>query len=177
MKTQYSIRFIILIFLSLIQNIGLIVFSIVIFKISIPNVDLMGFIIGSVFLWLGIGNLYIVLISVKLIEINNDNIIIKNPFLFKKYETELSLIKYLEFEEQLTWNTRKGILISLNNGDVVQIKIKEYKNSYEFIKLISDSCKRDETIKQKIWIKGLKFFLFFGLIILIGLLIVKIITK
>lgn len=128
---------------------------------------------GILFLWIGLGYYSLIAGSIKKIEFRNGLLIIRKPLLRKYYEIELSKIKYLDFEWQSAWCTMRGILIQLDNGVIEKISIREYSNSRNFIDLITKSCNRDETIKPKIWTKELKVFMIVGLIIVIGLLLLK----
>ncbi|QQS51089.1 MAG: hypothetical protein IPM71_16260 [Bacteroidota bacterium] len=155
--------------------VGFISFGIfVIYKSFLTSIDFMGIITGTTLLWIGLGYLTLIVGRIKTIELRDKILIIKKPFLNKRYEIELTKIKYLDFEWEMTWNTMKGILIKINNK-IEQISIKEYSNSKDFIDLIKTNCEKDNSLKPAIWTKELKLFLLIGLIILFGLIVFKII--
>jgi hypothetical protein len=143
------------------------------FNLSL-NINLI--LLGILLIWMGLGYLTLMIGRYKIIELanSNSNLIIKKPFLGKSLKSELSKVRYCDFEYNLNWNTIKGILIQFENGDVEQISLKEYKNSRDIVTLIKDSCKYDETIKEKFWTKELKIFLIIGFFIVLGFITLKI---
>jgi hypothetical protein len=174
MITKTSIRLIILLILSGLFIIGFITLGLfLLYKTIISSNDLILSLSGVLFIWIGLGYYTLIAGTIKTIEINNGLLIIRKPLLRKYVEIELSSIKYLDFEWQMTWSTVRGILIKLDNGIIEKISIREFSNSKDFIDLIKKSCDRDDTIKQIIWTKELKVFMIIGLIIAVGFILLK----
>jgi hypothetical protein len=170
MKTRHSIGSIISLIVIGIFTLAIFLFgSFMIYWIEKISFNLNGILMGILFIWIGFGFLVLVIGRIKIMEFHNGILKIRKPLFNKNYENELTKIKYLDFEWQMTWNTMRGILIKLENGLVEQVSIQEFSNSRDFIDLITKSCQRDETIKPKIWTRKLKIFLFIGLIIVAGL--------
>jgi len=174
MKTRHSIRLLILLTLIAIFIVGLISFGILVtYKSLLTSIDIMGIITGAVFIWMGLGYFILIVGRIKTMELRDKVLIIKKPLLNKRYEIELTKIKYHDFELQMTWNTMKGVLIKINN-EIEQISVKEYSNSKHFIDLIKNNCEKDNSLKPTIWTRELKIFLLIGLVILIGLIMFKV---
>lgn len=176
MKTHYSIRLMFLLTIIGIFISGFISFGfIVIYKSIGTSFDFIGILVGVLFIWLGSGYLTLMVGKIKTIEFRNGILRIRKPLLNRYFESELSKIKYIDFEWQMTWNTMRGVLIKLEDGKVEQISIKEYRNSNEFIDLITKSCQRDDTIKPNILTRQLKIFMIIGLLIVLGFILLKLI--
>jgi len=173
MKIRHNIRYLILLTLIAIFIFGFISLGLfVIYKSLLTSIDIMGIITGTILLWIGLGYLTLIVEKIKTMELRDRILVIKKPFLNKRYEIELSKIKYCDFEWQMTWNTMRGILIKVNNK-IEQISIKEYRNSKDFIDLIKKNCEIDNSLKPLIWTRAFKIFLLIGLILLLGLIIFK----
>jgi hypothetical protein len=174
MKTKYSIRLIILltvigIFISGFVTIGIFV----LIKTNATSLNFMGLLTVSLFIWIGMSYIALMIGKIKKLEFQNGNLIIRKPFLNRIAIIELSRIKYHEFEWEMSWQTMKGILIKLDNGDIEKIGSKEYKNSDDFISLITKSCEKDDTLKPKLWTKEIKVIMITGMIIILGFIVLK----
>lgn len=175
MKTRHSVRTKILFSLPIIFSLIFIAVGMFLIYDFWISSDYMLFWSGAMFLWMGSGYLYVVTTNVKIFELHDRFLVIRKPFYKFRVEIELSKVKYTNFQEELTWNTRRGIMIKADN-EILQIEIKEYSNSKDFIEYITKNCEKDDSIKMKIWTKQLAWFLSIGLIILVGSLITKVLS-
>lgn len=165
-KSKYSLRTILLLSFLGTLLFGLIALGIIFIYMSISRgADYFGLIMGVLFLWMGAGYAAITLNRIKSLRLSGKTLIIKKPLLNRKTDIKLSEIKFLDFEESLPLNSMKGIMLKYQDGTDI-INIKEYKNSRIFIDIIKTTGTNDDSIRQVIWDKKLKYYMLFGVILL-----------
>jgi len=174
MKTRFSNKLIILYPILGLFLLAFLLFGLLIIYRTIQEFDFMGLIVGSVFLWMSIGFGSLLIDKVIRFEISNGTLIIKYVLTGRMIKTELSNVKYKEFDwGEMYWTKMKGIVIKIDNEKTEQISRPSFRNSTEFIDLITKSCDKDNSIRPNFDYKKLKVFLSIGGIILITLAIFK----
>ncbi|MDP2692029.1 MAG: hypothetical protein Q8O88_00135 [bacterium] len=174
MKTKISIKLIILLPIFGLLLVGVFVFGLFILYKIIQEPNFIGLIAVSMFLWMSIGFSYMLFDKIMSFEINNGILTTRKIFTRKEVKTELSKIKYKEYDwGEMYWTKMKGIIIKTDNDKTETLSVSAYRNSTEFIDLIIKSCMRDENLKPNLGYKDARVFLSIGGIILLALAIYK----
>ncbi|NOU61983.1 hypothetical protein [Marinifilum caeruleilacunae] len=174
MKSKHTLRILSLYFVIAIFIVGLIRLGVLCLNFgAYKSEGVVGIIGGLLLIWMGLGYFALMVGKIKRILIKDNNLIVRKILLNKESESRLSKVQFTEFEWQMTWNTVRGILVRLENGEIEQISIKEFYNSHELIKLIKENGIKDDSIKPKIHTGSFKVFMLLGILISIAMLLLK----
>ncbi|MCF6365237.1 MAG: hypothetical protein L3J35_03450 [Bacteroidales bacterium] len=144
-----------------------------IFLVTKANLDFEKLLFGMTYIWLGIWVLVALSKTIKIIEIFNETITIKEPLFGKKIVADLSNVKYNDFEFHGKVTVSKGILLKLEDGRIIEIYNKEYLNSSEIINYIIKSCERKPYIKSKKWTKESRIFIIGIVLIFLSIILLE----
>jgi len=131
-------------------------------------------VVSSLFLWIGIGFLGLILKNMKTLELERDIMtvgtffgLIKNQYSFNDIES----FNLKSFDNQ--FGSYPGLLLKFRDGRQIHLHKMEFKNFNDFETKILDRVDRDVSLEIQMWTPYTKAFVACGGLIILLLVIVK----
>jgi hypothetical protein len=131
---------------------------------------------GTMFLWMGLGYLGLLLMNMKTLELKDEKLIIGTFFGLNKKQYSFKDIKSINpMSFSNLFASYPGLLVKLKDERQIHLHEMEFKNFAYFKKVITDKVDRDSTLEIEIWTPFAKTFVAIGGLILLSFVIVKIV--